>query len=177
MNYKYPFTQEECNAAHESWGCNCGPTALAFAAQISLERVRAVLPAFESRGYVNPSMMREALDALGRRIEIARNPSGGRNRGYGIDTMFSGYMSLVRVQWTGPWTANGKTARWAASQTHWIACWVNAGVRLVFDCNSGVTTFEQWEAETVNAITKTIKRADGDWFPANVWRLRPEPTP
>lgn len=115
-------------------------------------------------------MMREALTTLGRRIEIVRNPSGGRNRGYGIDTMFAGPMSLVRIQWTGPWTDNGKTAKWAAAQTHWIACWSD-GDWFVFDCNSGITTFAEWESKTVNAITATIKRADGDWFPANVWRL------
>ena len=171
----YTFTEADFKAANDAWGCNCGPSALAFALQIGLEQVRAALPAFEARGYVNPTMMREALATLGRRIEIVRNPSGGRNRGYGIDTMFAGPMSLVRIQWTGPWTSpsnnSSRVAKWAAGQTHWIACW-NEGARMVFDCNSGMTTFEWWESNVVNAITKTIPRADGGWFPTNVWRLK-----
>lgn len=169
----YTFTEDELRAAADAWGCNCGPSALAFALQIGLDEVRAALPDFEARGYVNPTMMREALARLGRRIEIVRSPSGGRNRnrGFGIDTMFAGPMSLVRIQWTGPWTKDGKTARWAASKTHWVACWDDEGARMVFDCNSGMTSFEWWESNTVNAITATVPRADGDWLPTNVWRL------
>lgn len=172
LTYDYTFTEDDLRSAAEAWGANCGPSALAFALQTTLDAVRPALSDFERRGYVNPSMMRQALATLGRRIEIVRNPSGGRNRGYGIDTMFAGPMSLVRIQWTGPWTADGKIAKWSAAQTHWIACWSDAGARLVFDCNSGITSFEAWESETVNAITKTIKRAYGDWYPANVWRLQ-----
>lgn len=171
LTYDYTFTEDDLRSAAEAWGCNCGPSALAFALQTTLDEVRPALPDFERRGYVNPSMMRHALATLGRRIEIVRNPHGGRNRGFGIDTMFAGPMSLVRVQWTGPWTADGKTAKWAAAQTHWIACWNEAGARFVFDCNSGITSFEAWESQTVKAITETIKRADGDWYPSNVWRL------
>lgn len=171
MTYNYTFTQDELRSAAEAWGCNCGPSALAFALQTTLEEVRPAIPEFETRGYTAPNMMRQALANLGRRVEIVRNPSGGRNRGFGIDTMFAGPMSLVRIQWTGPWTADGKTAKWAARQTHWIACWHDDGPKFVFDCNSGITSFGWWESNTVNAITKTIPRADGDWYPANVWRL------
>lgn len=36
----YPFTEDEMYAAAREWGCNCGPSALAFALQVPLDRVR-----------------------------------------------------------------------------------------------------------------------------------------
>ncbi len=173
MTYTYTFTEAEAKAAHEDWGCNCGPTALAFALQTTLDAARYAIPKFTERCYTSPAMMRAALIFLGRAFTVVRNPSGWRNYQYGIDSMFAGPMSLVRIQWTGPWTANGATAKWAARQTHWIACWAERGMPLVFDCNGGIMGFDRWEYEIVPAIVATVHRADGGWYPANVWRLAP----
>ncbi len=167
----YTFTEEQARAAYDEWGCNCGPTALAFALQVNLEAVRHAIPGFAERRYTSPTMMAAALDFLGREYTVVRNPSGGRNRQRGIDAMLAGSMSLVRIQWTGPWTAWNKTAKWAARQTHWIATWAERGVPLVFDVNGRIQVFCEWEDQTVPAIVATYPRADGGWYPANVWRI------
>jgi hypothetical protein len=117
-------------------------------------------------------MMAAALDFFSRRaVKISNPSSSGRFVQRGIDAMFSGPMALVRIQWTGPWIINGKPQKWAARQTHWIAAWAERGVPLVFDVNCGIQGFLQWEHETVPRITETVDRADGGWFPMNVWRL------
>lgn len=173
----YPFTEDEARAANAEWGLNCGPAALAFALQIGLDEVRAALAptGFEQRRYTSPTMMARALESLGAEFHAVRNPHGGRNYKAGVQAMFlpGGGMVLVRIQWTGPWTAVGKTTKWAARQTHWIACWRNVGSwPCVFDINGGVRLFDSWEKEIVPLIVATYPRADGGWYPANVWRLK-----
>jgi hypothetical protein len=173
----YPFTEDEARAANNEWHCNCGPAALAFALQIGLDKVRAALAptGFEQRRYTSPTMMHEALMNLGHGdFEAVRSPAkyaGAFNGKIAHARMFHGPMSLVRIQWTGPWTADGKTQKWAARQTHWICCWADSR-RLVFDINGGMRTFDSWEREIVPLIVKEIPRADGGWYPANVWRLK-----
>jgi len=169
----YTFTEEEARDAYDAWGCNCGPTALAFALQVGLDAVRHAIPQFPERRYTSPSMMAAALEFFGRKYTVVRNPGSRRNPQRGIDAMFAGPMSLVRIQWTGPWTAGDAPAKWAARQTHWIAAWSERGVPLVFDVNGGIRGFERWEGEIVPALVATIPRADGGWYPANVWRLLP----
>jgi len=174
--YDYPFTQDEATAAYEEWSCNCGPAALAFALQVKLGVVRPALKGFAERGYVNPTMMASALEWLHTKFTAIRAP-----KNLGEECMFQGPMSLVRIQWTGPWTADGKTAKWAASYTHWICCWMPpmmrdvpsepTDLRMVFDINGGIMPFWKWRNEIVPAIVATIKRADGGWYPANVWQL------
>lgn len=173
MTIAYPFTEEDARQAYDEWGCNCGPTALAFALQISLDQVRPAIPDFESRRYTSPTMMAAAIANLGRSFEAVRSPHGGRNRSVSLANMFAGPVSLVRIQWTGPWTASGMSQRWASRQTHWIACWIADEHHMVFDCNGGMQLFAEWERVIVPAIVATIPRADGGWFPANVWRLSP----
>jgi hypothetical protein len=168
----YTFTEDEARAAHEEWGCNCGPTALAFALQTTLDAVRDAIPFFAERRYTSPTMMKSALEKLHPKWHAVRNPSAGRRSEVFHATMFAGPMSLVRIQWTGPWTANGANARWAARQTHWIACWSNGpDVWMVFDCNGGIQRFWKWKAEIAPLIVAAIPRADGGWYPANVWRV------
>lgn len=169
---KYTFTEAEFKAANEAWGCNCGPAALAFALQVPLDTVRPAIPQFEERRYTSPMMMAAALHYFDQGFSPVTNPSGGRDHGHGIESMFADRVSLVRIQWTGPWTANGARAKWAARQTHWIVCWKEGERRQVFDCNGGIRAVEDWEQTIVPAIVATVPRADGGWFPANVWRLR-----
>jgi hypothetical protein len=173
----YPFTEDEARTANSEWHCNCGPAALAFALQIGLDKVRAALAptGFEQRRYTSPTMMREALANLDQDFDAVRNPHGGRNYKAGVQSMFStdNHIALVRIQWTGPWAADGKTQKWAARQTHWITCWRNAGSwPCVFDINGGVRLFDSWEREIVPLIVAEYPRADGGWYPANVWRLK-----
>src|ERR1700753_3352718 len=57
-----PFSLVDLEAAHESWGCNCGPGAVAAICGLTLDAVRALFgPEFEAKGYTNPTLMVQAL--------------------------------------------------------------------------------------------------------------------
>ncbi len=187
VNYDYPFTESDMQQAVDEWSCSCGPSALAFALQVPLSEVRGKIPGFEDRGYTSPTMMKSALGEMGVRFEAAPVTD------YQLapEQMFRPQIALCRIQWTGPWTRPGANPKWSYRQTHWIACWrekialtaeeikSRPGIpsaldaRLVFDCNGGIRPFSSWEKEIVPAITATYPRADGGWFPANIWRLLP----
>lgn len=183
----YPFTEEQAQAAHDQWGCNCGPTALAFALQMPLSFVRPLLPDFPARKYTNPTMMREALKSAGQDFRIIKVPVRTPGGGLDIATMYGENPKLkpdepfsmmtdspphlVRVQWTGPWTKAGANPKWGYRMTHWICTWLQRSVPLVFDCNGGVMHHEKWEAGIVPLITASIPRADGGWYPTHIWRL------
>jgi hypothetical protein len=168
-----PFTEDEARAANEAWGCNCGPAALAFVLQSQLSVIRYSIPNFEERRYTSPTMMRAALRHW--RVEFMEIRAGlkaaGVNNANAVAAMFAGPMTLVRIQWTGPWIVDGKPQRWAGRQTHWIATWAERGVPLVFDVNGGIQGFGKWESEIVPLIVAQVNRADGGWFSANIWRL------
>lgn len=161
MTLTYPFTHEQLEAAWRDWHCNCGPTALAFALQTDLDTVHAAIPGFDEKRYTSPSMMKAALASLGRSY-FAAVPEK--------DNMFKNGLALVRVQWTGPWTAPGANPKWAYGMTHWIATWLGIGPN-VFDVNCGMGTFEHWEKVIVPQLTATYPRADGGWLPTHIWRL------
>ncbi len=168
---KYTFNEQQARAAFEEWGCNCGPAALAFALQTDLETVRHAIPHFAERRYTSPSMMAAALDFLGHKIgRLSCSPRTPRESW--IPLMFAGPMSLVRIQFTGPWIVDGKWQRWAARKTHWIAAWTEREVALVFDVNSGIEGFPRWEDETLPRLIAACPRAAGGWYPTNIWRLR-----
>lgn len=160
----YPFSAEDVQKASEEWGCNCGPTALAFACQMPLQRARETIPGFERKFYTSPTMMKAALASLGREYESISKPVLA-------DVFDSERVSLVRVQWCGPWTKEGSNPRWAYHATHWIAAWERGSQRYVFDGNCGTTQFERWHNEIVPQLTALHKRADGRWFATHVWRL------
>jgi hypothetical protein len=164
MTLDYPFTESDAIAAYEEWGANCGPNALAFALQVPLASVRHAIPDFESKRYTSPTMMAAALRNLGREFKPYAFP------GFMAAAFIEDMPSLVRVQWTGPWTEPGANPKWAYRATHWIATW-KADERLVFDVNGGITTFEVWQKVIVPLLTGAIKRADGGWHPTHVWRV------
>ena len=166
---RYPFTQDEAEAAAKEWGCNCGPSALAFAVQQPLAVARKAIPEFDRKRYTSPSMMKAALSALGRTITTVRKPSK--------DDLFSPLPSLVRVQWTGPWTKPGVPVAAAYWHTHWVCTWlegpsIEGGPPLVFDINGGVLHLSNWESEVVPLLLPA--KGDGEWHPTHVWRLLPE---
>lgn len=179
MDFLYPFTQEEMERASDEWGCNCGPSALAFAAQIKLDAVRCAIPGFDEKRYTSPMMMRAAIANLKRDFRsILRSEPGEIPRLSGLlGLLGSAAIALVRVQWTGPWTAPGANPKWAYRQTHWVAAWCvdtdNELCRLplVFDCNGGIRSLGSWQKEIVPILTSGIKRADGGYYPTHVWRL------
>lgn len=164
----YPFTQEEAEAAFNEWGCNCGPTALGFALQLPLSKIRPLILGFDEKRYTSPSMMKAALLLADKPYSPVRFPT--KETMFDND-LFRGRMSLVRIQWTGPWTAPDANPRWAYRQTHWITTWTERGVPLLFDCNGGIRGPDSWESEIVPVLTESIPRADGGWFPTHCWRL------
>lgn len=166
MSSVYPFTEAEFQEAYRSWGCNCGPSALAFATRNTLDRVHAAIEGFDEKRYTNPTMMRRALHVLSYGFIEHPNLCKG--------SVGDGLMSLVRIQWTGPWTAPGSNPRWAYGHTHWIAAWTSGQGRYVFDCNGGVRTFESWEANIAPVLAAMTPRRDGGWCPTHIWELAHE---
>lgn len=167
----YPFTQEEAQAAYTEWGCNCGPTALAFALQSSLDHARNLIHGFDQKRYTSPSMMSNALYQAGRTFQAVANPRLERPFNFTFSEMYDVPLALVRIQWTGPWTAPGANPKWAYRQTHWVATWLDSPFLRVFDCNGGINEHADWEKRIVPMIVESIPRADGGWFPTHIWRL------
>lgn len=162
MKNEYSFTQAEADEAFRAWGCNCGPSALAFALRVKPDDVRCLIPDFDRKRYTSPSMMAAALNASG--IGWNRAKSGREL------TLQADRITLVRVQWTGPWTAPGANPRWAYRQTHWVCGWIDGGERMIFDVNGGIRTLCSWEREVVPPLLEAcVPRADGAWFPTHCW--------
>lgn len=161
---KLKFDHTDARLACDAWGCNCGPAALAAATAKTLDDVRPFLGAFESRGYMNITMMREAIDRVGWRI--VRSGTSWPVEGVG----------LVRIQWGGPWIIGGKPARWASTATHWVATYRHTSSHLyVFDINGGLMCVEHWELEVVPKILESIRRADGTWSISHGWQIIEKP--
>lgn len=164
MKLGYPFSEADAEAATNEWGCNCGPAALAFALQVGLDAVRPLIPDFDAKRYTSPSMMAAALDASGRRWSRTLD-NGGSHQMFSQD-----YPTLVRIQWTGPWTAPGSNPRWAYRQTHWICAWADGDCSMIFDINGGIRTLQSWEVDVVPPLLAScVKRADGGWHSTHCW--------
>jgi hypothetical protein len=175
LSYDYPFTEAEMQEAAVTWFANCGPAALAFAAQCSLETVRPIIPEFEKRGHTTPTMMKAALANLSLPFVVVKCPPD-RDQ---LPGLLSKSISLVRVQFTGPWTAPGSNPRRAYRETHWIAAWLHQVYDIersfhdepsVFDCNGGMRSLASWQSEILPLLAKGQRR-DGGWFPTHILRL------
>lgn len=156
LNMSYPFSQEDFNRANREWGCNCGPSALAFALQLPLDSVRAHIPDFDRRRYTSPTMMKQALASLGVGFEQV------------MHMFWSDAPTLTRIQFTGPWTQPGSNPRWAYRHTHWIVCWKHLFDDMLFDCNGGINTIEQWQRDVLPHLLP--KRSYG-WCPTHCWKI------
>lgn len=146
---------KEADAAHDAWGCNCGPGAIAAILNMRLDEVRPLLGDFERKRYTNPTLMWEILNRTGRPW-----------RRCGKDWPVFG---LARIQFEGPWTAPGVNPKAAYRMTHWVASWKHPDRgHGVFDINqtdngTGWARFEDWERFIVPAIVESIPRANGKW--------------
>jgi hypothetical protein len=158
------FTLDEADRAHEAWGANCGPSALAAIAELSLEQVRPYLGDFEQKGYVNQPLMLACLD----RLKGAHIIKTWRHfKTAGVHDMAWPRYGLACIQWEGPWL--GPKVPFAAryKYTHWVAAARDPDVK-IFDINNlnvgmGWVALTDWQRLIVPSITSSIQRADGKW--------------
>lgn len=165
----YSFTADEARLAHDSWGCNCGPAALAMILGITLDQVRTAVDrvGFAERRYMNPTMMQKAIGIAGGRLIGIGNRIDREPAELNFPTC-----GLARIQWTGPWTAEGANLKWRYRQTHWVASWCSPTGLTVFDVNGGVRSFYDWEETIVPAILEAcVPRADGGWYVTHSWEV------
>lgn len=151
------FTEDDVNRAHDAWGANCGPVALAAVLGKTLDEVRDAVPLFYQRRYTNPSMMFEALRCL--RVSYRLRP----------DKDWPAF-GLARVQWEGPWTQPGVPKRVRYRYTHWVgACARNRQDIGIFDINcinngSGWVALDVWVGTVVPYLLEhAVPRANGKW--------------
>jgi len=154
MRGKPLFTIEDAERAHDEWGANCGPGALAAIAGMTLEEVRPHIPGFDEKRYTNPTMMFSALRSIGKTWRK-------------IGAVWPAY-GLVRVQWEGPWTNPGVPMAARYRYTHWIGAQVGGTSIGVFDINcmnngTGWCSRDDWENSIVPYLTKQYPRATGKW--------------
>lgn len=159
------FTTEDMQRASDEWGCNCGPSALAAIAGLSLDEVRPLMGDFERKRYTNPTLMFDSLDRTKRdwhRLKDAMPTYG-----------------LLRIQWEGPWTEPGVPMRVRYRHTHWVAIQQHERMGIqypgkispaagIFDCNAmnsgGWIAFRDWSTELVPWILEEcVPRANGRW--------------
>jgi hypothetical protein len=182
--WQYPFTAEESNDAHDRWGCNCGPTALAGMLGLKPDDVLPHIPKFAERRYTNPSMMQAALRSLGVRYhdvdDAEDRAAAATDHGNGKPELRWPKYGLMRIQWEGPWLNPGVPVAASYWHTHWVGVicvergnplFVRVPGRWLFDCNCGWASPEQWLDAVVKPVTKEIKRATGGWHPTHRWEL------
>lgn len=165
------LTLDEANRAHDEWGANCGPGALAAITGMTLDAVRPHLVGFDQKRYTNPTMMFAALKTLGishSKVQLGPSPLGGT-------ITFVGWprYGLARVQWEGPWTMPGVPMRVRYRHTHWVATEIVGPEVAIFDINClsvttsgrpGWTTSDAWRDIIVPWLLKEcVPKADGNW--------------
>ena len=67
---KLAFTQSDADLAHGEGGCNCGPAAFAAILGKKLDDTRIIFDGvgFRDKGYTSPTMMKLALEKLGKKF-------------------------------------------------------------------------------------------------------------
>lgn len=168
------LTLDEVRKAQDEWGANCGPGALAAVLNLSLDAVRPHLPGFDAKRYMNPTMMRAALDSLA----VSYQWHTGR-RG-----LFPSY-GLARVQWDGPWTKPGVPPAAAYRHTHWVgSAMPDRAVSdphdvKIFDINAisvgGWIDLPQWRTQLVPWLLQQCQpKANGLWWLTHVVEIQPK---
>lgn len=159
MTVQLAFSLADAERAHDIWGCNCGPAALAAVAGRTLDDIRPIMGDFERKRYTNPTLMFESLTRAGLTWrKVSDRPAYG----------------LCRVQWEGPWTRPNVPLRARYRHTHWIGYQCHPdrpddpNVAGVFDVNcmnvGGWISFRDWDCFVVPWILQNCEpRADGKW--------------
>ena len=149
------FCLRDAERAHDEWGANCGPGALAAIMDMTLDQVRPHMGDFEGKRYTNPALMFEALRSIGR----AWRKTAPAWPDYG----------LARIQWEGPWTLPGVPFRARYRFSHWVGAQSVAGSIGIFDINAisngtGWVSLADWRDIVVPwLLEECVPRAAGGW--------------
>jgi len=113
--FQRPAVLPDTIEAADAWGANCGPMSLAAVLGLpTVEAARELVHPF--RGFMSPTDMNTALCTAQHRGHIADRRSPLRD-----DQNPWPHHGLVRIQWIGPWCAQGVNPRAAYRYTHWVA--------------------------------------------------------
>lgn len=163
------FTADDADRAADGW-FNCGPGALCAVADLMPDEALPHLRGFERKHYTNPSMMQGALASLGITFKRVYECLG---RGQARNPVYPTF-GLVRVQWDGPWCAEGVRVAARYRYTHWVA-WDSVAAA-VFDINAigvgGWICVREWRDQLVPwLIREVVKRGNGNWWPTHCWQM------
>lgn len=161
----------DIDRAHDEWGANCGPAAVAAITGMTLPDVRPFFEAhgFAAKRYTNPTMMFAILwdlEEFGILRDWRSNPLLPKD-----DQEFPEH-GLARIQWHGRWMREGVPIRACYRHTHWVATIDAPHGRGIFDVNAvgaadgkcdGWTTAQAWQEIMVPHLTSGIPGADGAW--------------
>lgn len=148
------FTKEDADRAHDEWGANCGPGALAAILHMTLDEVRPHMGDFERKHYTNPSLMNAALRSIGWPW-------------HKIGAIWPEY-GLVHVQWEGPWTDPGVPMRARYRYTHWIGAHQTPRSIGIFDINcmnngTGWCSLDDWISTIAPFLMEQYPRSTKKW--------------
>ncbi len=170
------FTAADVDLAFETWGCNCGPAAIAAILGLTLDEVRRHMGDFEVRRYTNPTLMGESLRGAGARFDLRQHPAWQKAQGPSMPNW-----GLARIQWEGPWMHDGVPVAARYQRTHWVGTYrpqASGFVELgVFDINAidggGWLSFETWRDRLVPRILRQgVPRADGGWHVTHAYEVQ-----
>lgn len=156
------YEPPDVDEAHEAWGANCGPCALAAILRRTVESVHPLFADFARRKYVNPTHMKAALDMAGARWQ----PTPGAH--LNGDTLAAHGLSFI--QFDGPWCQPGAPVTVAYRQTHWVA----SASGWVYDANGGGwLTRAGWEEDVMPFLLEHVPKSTGWWVRTGIEVLLP----
>ena len=160
------FNVDQAQAAGDAWRFNCGPGALCAVLQVAPEEIRPHLGDFENKGYLNPMLMYQILHGLGLKYKNQRLDSVTCPKPEWPE------FGLIRIQWDGPWCAEGVPMKARYRHTHWVAVFK----QLVFDVNAtcvgGWLPYTEWADQLVPWLLKQCEpKANGKWWPTHCLAL------
>jgi hypothetical protein len=132
---------------------------------MTLDQVRPHMGDFEKKRYTNPTLMFSALKSIGCRwLKTSRKwPDYG----------------LARIQWEGPWTAEGVPIHVRYRYTHWVGAAKHGAEIGIFDINclnngSGWCSLENWRTMLVPVLLEeTHPLADSKWHVTHAIEVYP----
>lgn len=170
------FSKEDADRAHDEWGANCGPGALAAILNMTLDEIRPHMGDFERKRYTNPTLMFDALKSVGAKWSSLTPGRTVAKPGWPI-------YGLARIQWEGPWTEPGVPMRARYRYTHWVGVVTKTPDNIgIYDINcmnngSGWCALEDWVSIMAPHLIAQYPRANGKWHITHSIEVSPAPSP